>query len=61
MIAGTEAEYRSDAGSTKDTPYHALRGELWGIFCEYFQKINRVIMALYCIPPELTLDFPMEG
>ena len=36
MIAGTEAEYQSDAGSTKDTPYLALTGELWGVFCEYF-------------------------
>ena len=32
----TEAEYQSDAGSTKDTPYLALMGELCGIFCEYF-------------------------
>ena len=29
------AEYLSDAGSTKDTPYLALTGELWGVFCEY--------------------------
>ena len=36
MIAGTQAEYESDAGSTKDTPYLALTGELWGVFCEYF-------------------------
>ena len=35
MIAGTEAEYQSDAGSTKYTPYLALMGELWGVFCEY--------------------------
>ena len=36
MIAGTQAEYQSDAGSTKDTPYLALTAELWGAFCEYF-------------------------
>ena len=32
---GTEAEYQSDAGPTKDTPYLALTGELWDVFCEY--------------------------
>ena len=36
MIAGTQAEYQSNAESTKDTPYFALKGELWGVFCEYF-------------------------
>ena len=35
MITGTEAEYQSNARSTKDTPYLALTGELWGIVCEY--------------------------
>ena len=29
------AEYQSDAGSTKCTPYLTLTGELWGVFCEY--------------------------
>ena len=32
---GTEAEYESDAESKKYTPYLALMGELWGVFCEY--------------------------
>ena len=36
MIAGTQEDYQSDTGSTKDTPYLALTGELWGVFCEYF-------------------------
>ena len=36
MIAGIQAEYQSDAGAIKDTPYLALKGELWGVFCEYF-------------------------
>ena len=36
MIARTQAEYQSDAGSKKDTPYLALTGELWGDFCKYF-------------------------
>ena len=35
MITGTQAEYQLDAGSTKDTPYLALMGGLWGVFCEY--------------------------
>ena len=28
--------YRSDFELTKDTPYLALTGELWSVFCEYF-------------------------
>ena len=35
MIIEIEAQYQSDAGTTKDTPYLALTGELWGVFCEY--------------------------
>ena len=35
MNAEIEAEYESDAGSTKDTPYLALTGEHWGVFCGY--------------------------
>ena len=31
-----EAEYKSDFVATKDTPYLALTGELWGVFCEDF-------------------------
>ena len=36
MIAETQPEYESHAGSTKNTPYLALTGEIWGVFCEYF-------------------------
>ena len=36
MIAGIQAEYQSDVGSTKDTTYLALSGKLWDVFCEYF-------------------------
>ena len=36
MIAGTQGEYQSDAGSTKDTPYLSLTGKLWGVFHELF-------------------------
>ena len=35
IIIEPEAEYQSDAGSTKDAPYLALTVELWGVFCEY--------------------------
>ena len=37
MIAKIQAEYKSDAGSTNDTPYLTLVGELWGAFCKYFR------------------------
>ena len=33
MNTGTEAEYQSDGGTTKDTPYLDLTGELSGAFC----------------------------
>ena len=36
MDVETKAEYQSDAGSTNDTPYLTLMGELCVIFCEYF-------------------------
>ena len=36
IIEGTEAKYQSEAEPTKDTPYPALTGKLWGVFCEYF-------------------------
>ena len=36
MIAGTQVEYQSDAGSTKDTPYLTLTGEVWDVFCVFF-------------------------
>ena len=50
MITGTEVEYQSDAGSTKDNPYLALTGELWDVFCEYlWEKWPRYNgTALYC-------------
>ena len=35
MITGTEADYRSDAGSKEDTPYLTLTSELWDVFCDY--------------------------
>ena len=49
MIAGIQAEYQTDAGSTNDTPYLALTGELLGVFCDYFETIDCVITAVHCI------------
>ena len=34
----TVAESESDLRITTDTPYPALRGELWGVYCEDFQE-----------------------
>ena len=34
---------------TKDTPYLALSGELWSVFYEYFNEIDRVIKGFYCM------------
>ena len=45
IIAETEAEYQSDAGSTKDTPKLALTGELWGSFVNIVENIDH--NALY--------------
>ena len=44
-MRGTVAEYQSDAGPTKDTPYLALTRELWVSFVNICEKIERVIMA----------------
>ena len=57
MIAGTEPECQSDAGSTKDTPYLALTGEIRAVFCEYlwenWPRYNGT--ALYAIITELDI------
>ena len=45
-IAGTEAEYQSEAETTKDTPYITPTGELWDVFCEYIWE-NYNGTALY--------------
>ena len=49
MSSGTWAEYQLDAGSTKDTPYLTLTGELWCVVFEILDKINRVITAHHSI------------
>ena len=52
MIIGTEAEYQSNAGSTQDTPYLALTGELWGVLCEYlwqnWPRYNGTALYITC-------------
>ena len=51
MISGTHAEYQSGAKSTKDTPYLALTGELWGVFWEYvwenWQRYNGTALYMH--------------
>ena len=49
VVAVNDVEYRSEFTYTKGTPYLALPGELWGVFCEDFGKMYRVITAPYCI------------
>ena len=34
----TVAEHKSNIRLTKGTPYLALTGELWGVFCEDFEE-----------------------
>ena len=46
MITGTEAEYQSDAGSTK-TP-HSSPGRVTSVV-DICEKIDHISMALYCI------------
>ena len=52
----TKAEYKPELDFTKDTPYLALTGELWDVFCDDFREnwplyhgTARVKMAPYCI------------
>ena len=44
-----ETEHQSAAEYTKNTPYIALTGELWGVFCEHFDMTDRVITAQHCM------------
>ena len=38
MATVTEVKYKSEFESTNDTPYLALRDELWGVVCEDFEE-----------------------
>ena len=45
----TKGEQKSNISLTEDTPGLALRGELWGVYCENFgKKIDCVITASHC-------------
>ena len=37
--AMTGAELKSDVKFTTGTPYLALMGEVWGVYCEHLEKI----------------------
>ena len=43
------AENESDISITADTLYLALTGELWGVYCEDFEKNDRITTAPHCI------------
>ena len=34
----TATEFELDFNLTTDTPYLAPRGELWSVYCEYFEE-----------------------
>ena len=65
MIAGTQAEYQSDAGSTKDTPYLTLACKWWGVFCEYFfyasafRRRRHYVFGLSVRPSVRSLKYPL--
>ena len=46
----TGAENECKFEPAKDTPYHALPGELGGVFCDDFRENQRryIITALHC-------------
>ena len=44
-----EAKYAPEVIFTKNTPYLALTGELWGVFVMISVKIGRMITAPYCM------------
>ena len=47
----TEKGHKSAFELTKDIPYLTLPGELWGVYCEYLEKIkiDCAIMGWHCI------------
>ena len=59
----TEAKYASEVIFTKDTPYLALTGELWGVFCEdwgeNWPRYNGTALYYYCYCRVLCWMCPM--
>ena len=51
------AESESYIRITIHTPYLALTGELWGVYCEVLGEIDRVITAPHCISYTLSHKF----
>ena len=51
----TEVKYASEIIFTKDAPYLALTGELWGVFCEDFGENWRCYygIALYFLEGDI--------
>ena len=47
--AMTAAEHKADFKFTKDPPYIALEGELWGVYYDNLEAIDHVITASPCI------------
>ena len=43
-----EAGHISELATTKDNPYLVPTGELWGVYCQILEKIDRVITASHC-------------
>ena len=54
----TAAELQSTFKFTTDTPYVALTGKLWGVYCEDVGETDRVITAPHCTSKlyELVID-----
>ena len=52
------AESESDIRTTTDTPYLALTGELWSVYCEDGEKNDRVITTPHCIWIEYIPNIP---
>ena len=49
MVTGTEAEYQSDADSKERHPIPRPNVELWGVFVNICEKIDRVLTAPHYI------------
>ena len=49
VLKGTEAEYQSDAGSTKDTPYLNLMGDLRGVLWIIAMKLTCYNGTALCV------------
>ena len=53
--------YCPDFVLTKDTPYLALTGELWSVFCEYFSKKTTVLWSVSTVCFSVWSDIVHRG